>query len=87
MAKAIGAFFKLRYILHFIIIILKDKKFFYVGNLVAMGLVQGGSGIPFLAPPVYNYLCGMSMQAVKVSLEDAPNFEVQELVEKVHVRC
>ncbi len=35
-----------------------------------MGLLQEGNGIPFLAPPVFQYLCGTSAE---ISIEDSPH--------------
>lgn len=40
---------------------LQAKKFFYVGNLMAMSLLHGGCGFPYLAPPMYQYLCGVDI--------------------------
>lgn len=51
-----------------------------MGNLLAMGLLQDGSGISFLAPPVFQYLCGTAAEDVQVSIDDSPTLEVKELV-------
>ncbi|XP_064387954.1 uncharacterized protein LOC135336110 isoform X1 [Halichondria panicea] len=34
------------------VVALQNKKFEHVGNLIAMGLLQGSSGVPFIAPPI-----------------------------------
>ncbi len=53
-----------------------------MGSLVAMGLLQEGNRIPFLAPPVFQYLCGTSAE---ISIEDSPTLEVKSLVQLVSV--
>lgn len=63
---------------------MQTKKIYNVGRLMAMSLVQGGSGFPFFAPPMYQYLCGMEMSSIAVSTQDVPNLEVLSLLEKVH---
>jgi len=50
---------------------------------MAMSLVQGGSGFPFLAPPMYDYLCGREISTIEVCMQDVPNLEVLSLLEKV----
>ena len=63
---------------------MQTKKFYHVGRLMAISLVQGGSGFPFFAPPVYQYLCGVEMPTIE--LQDVPNFEVISLLEKVYMQ-
>ena len=53
---------------------MQTKTYYHVGRLMAISLVQGGSGFPFVAPPVYQYLCGVEMPTIE--LQDVPNFEV-----------
>ena len=64
-------------------ILFQTNKFVHVGNLVAMSLLQGGSGFPYLAPPMYDYLCGEDASSIKVSAEDVPNVDVTLLLQKV----
>ena len=61
----------------------QTKKFFYVGQLMAMSLVQGGSGFPFLAPPVYKYLCGQNIEDILVTFEDISDIEISMFLTKV----
>ena len=76
----------------------QNKKFLHIGRLMAMGIVQGSSGVPFFSPPVYEYLqdtlgarshhiyeylCGSDMLSVAVTLEGVPVYEVRELLNKV----
>ena len=50
-----------------------------------MSIVQGGSGIHFFAPCVYQYLCGVDVSAIPVSTDDIPDYEVITVVQKVHM--
>lgn len=68
---------------NFLVWFLQAKKFYHVGQLIAISLVNGGSGFPYMAPPMYQYLCGVDMSENKVSLEDVPSFEVKEMLQKV----
>ena len=52
---------------------------------MAMAVVQGGSGFHFLAPCVYQYLCGIDVSAIPVSTDDIPDYEVTAVVQKVHI--
>ncbi len=61
----------------------QQRKFFHVGQLMAMSLVQQGSGFPFIAPPVYQYLCGTEMHMIELTTEDVPNYEVRLLLHEV----
>ena len=50
-----------------------------------MAVVQGGSGFHFLAPCVYQYLCGVDVLDIPVSTDDIPDYEVTTVVQKVHL--
>ena len=52
---------------------------------MAMSLVQGGSGFPFLAPPVYKYLCGQNIADISVTLEDISDIEISMFLTKVSI--
>ena len=56
-----------------------------MGQLISMWIVQGSSaGIPFLAPPVYEYFCGANIEDVVVEFRDVPTQDVRDFLEKVH---
>ena len=57
-----------------------------MGQLMAMSLVQEGSGFSFMAPPMYKYLCGIEMASIDVTVKDVPNEEVKALIEEVRVQ-
>ena len=50
---------------------------------MAMSLVQGGSGFPYMAPPMYDYLCGVEIPSIKVAIDDVPSCEVRQLLQQV----
>ena len=54
-----------------------------MGQLMAMSLLQQGSGFPYLAPPVYQYISGVEVSKIDVSVEDIPNVELRSIIEKV----
>ena len=64
-------------------IVLQNKKFLHIGRLMAMGVVQGSSGVPFFSPPVNEYLCGKDVLSITVTLQDVPLYEVRELLNDV----
>ena len=61
----------------------QERKFYYVGQLVAMSLAQGGSGFPFFAPSVFKYLKGDSIYGISVPVCEVPDMEVRAVLEKV----
>ena len=58
-----------------------------MGQLMAMSLLQQGSGFPYLAPPVYQYISGVEVSKIDVSVEDIPNVEFRSIIEKVATTC
>ena len=53
-------------------------------GMLAMSLVQDGSGFPYVAPPLFEYLCGMS--TIDMTKEDVPSYEVQQLLQQVFMK-
>ena len=50
---------------------------------MALSLLNGGSGFPFLAESTYEYLCGVPLSSVTVLDNEIPSYEVKELLDKV----
>ena len=50
---------------------------------MAMGLVQGAHGFPFLAPPIYQYIAGGDMNTIKLHPDDVTDVEVANIIQKV----
>ena len=50
-----------------------------------MSVVQGGSGIHGLSNSVYNYLSGMPVSDIIVSVAEVPDPDVREMLEKVYI--
>ena len=46
-----------------------------------MSISQDGSGFPFLAPPIYEYLCGK--KDIDIVLDDIASFELREFLQQV----
>ena len=49
-----------------------------------MSICQGGIGIPFLAPPVYEYLCSEQCTGLSVKVADLPDPTLKFVIEKVY---
>ena len=65
---------------------LQSRLFQLVGKVVAYLIVHLDIGISVLCPPVYHYIAYKSLEgaASLCSLEDICDFELQELIIKVH---
>ena len=59
------------------------RKFFYAGMLVAFSLGNGGPGFPCSAKSVFHYLCYGLGPRVQPEVDDVPEFEIKEKLEKV----
>ena len=55
----------------------------YIGQLMAMSITQQGSGFPYIAKPVYDYLCGLNLSQIVATVEDVPDFEVLAFINEV----
>lgn len=53
---------------------------------MAMSVVQGGHGFPFLAPPVYEYLVSGKCTGITVESGDVPDHTLQFVLNKVSFR-
>ena len=53
------------------------------GRYVSMSICQGGSGIPFVAQPVYRYLCTGKATGINVNNVDIPDHALRFVVDKV----
>ena len=50
---------------------------------MALSLLHGGSGFPFLAKSTYDYLCGLPLSSITVTNDEVPNYEARALLDKV----
>ncbi len=48
-----------------------------------MSIMQGGGGLPFLAEPVYNYLCTGVSTGIEVHNKDIPDHTLRFVLDKV----
>ena len=54
---------------------------------MALCLMQGGGGFPFLSKSIYDYSCGIPLSSIKVLTTEVPNYEVKVLLDKVLHIC
>ena len=54
----------------------------FVGKVIAMSVVNGGPGPTFLSPVIVDYLFG-GVSAVKPSVEDVLDYDIQTKISKV----
>ena len=52
--------------------------------LVALSLANGGPGLPCLVESVFNYLCYGLGSKVQPEIEDLPDNEIKQKLEKVN---
>lgn len=52
--------------------------------LMAMSIVQHGTGFSFSAPLVYQYICGVDISRSAIEDEDVPDYDVRKMIEEVH---
>ncbi len=64
---------------------LQGMKYYQIGQLMAMAVVQGGSGFQFLAPCIFQYFCGVEVSAILVDPQDVADSNVRTLLEKVRM--
>ena len=63
----------------------KNGDFKRIGLLAGMSLLEGGSGFPFLAPSIYQYVCGVNLSEIHSSLEEIPDAQLKLKLEEVRV--
>ena len=64
--------------------ICSELRLFNLGRYVAMSICQGSSGFPFLAEPVYMYLCTGKSTDISIDNWDAPDLVLQFALQKVN---
>ena len=62
---------------------LQERKYFVIGQLMAMGLCHGASRFPFICPHIYNCIAKPSVTDIVITKDDIPDIDVRELVEMV----
>lgn len=64
-------------------IVTQEKKFFYIGKLMAGALAQGGSGSPIFTPSLYSYMKGDDIDTIYVPIDEVPDYDIRNVTEKV----
>ena len=59
------------------------RNFYNLGRYSAMSIIQGGSGLPFLAELVYNYLCTGECTGLAIQTEEVPDPTVRFVLKRV----
>ena len=60
----------------------QDELYLYVGRMIALSILHGGPGPVFFAPVIVDYLFG-GISAVKLSVDDVPDEDLQLKIRKV----
>ena len=55
----------------------------HVGRYIGMSIIQGGSGFPFLAPPVFEYLVSGKCVGMEIEDQNIPDETLQFVAKKV----
>ena len=64
-------------------IYLKNDVFRLLGELTAVSIVQGGSGLHLFNSSVYKYLCGNAVSAITPDVAEIPDKEIRDILEQV----
>ena len=59
--------------------------FFRIGQIIAMSVVQGGCGFPFLSEAVFTYICCGDVTNIKVDPDDLADGILRTVIYKVNV--
>lgn len=51
--------------------------------LIGMSLIQGGSGYPFFAPAVYDYICGQDVCNIVPTIDEIPDAQLKTALVEV----
>ena len=51
--------------------------------LIGMSLIQGGSGYPFFAPAVYDYICGQEVCNIVPTIDEIPDAQLKTALVEV----
>lgn len=66
--------------------IIQNSQYKYLGQYTVMSITQGGCRVPFLAPPVYEYITtGKLPTDIEVNLRDMPEETLRFVLQKVAV--
>ena len=57
--------------------------FLKTGMLMGVSLVQGGSGVPFFAPSIYQYICSGDVCSVVAKRVEVPHQHIDDVIDKV----
>ena len=55
----------------------------YLGQLVAVSVIQAGATYPFLSNATFQYICGKRTSEIEFNVLDIPDAAIRELVKQV----
>lgn len=58
---------------------LEGGRFKLIGELMALSFLQGGTGFPFLAPCIYDFICGLPIASLQPSVDHIPDPQEREI--------
>ena len=64
---------------------IQNGDFKQIGILMGMSLTQGGSGYPFFAPAIYQYVCGCDVCSIVPTVDEIPDLELKTVLVEVCV--
>ena len=50
-----------------------------------MSLIQGGSGFPFFAPSMYDYICGRDVCSIAPTVDEIPDAQLKTALVEVYI--
>ena len=62
---------------------MQNNEYKYLGLYTVMSITQGGCGVPFLAPPVYDYISTRKLPDIRLHLKDIPDATLRFVLQKV----
>ena len=63
---------------------MQEDKYYFIGQLMAVAIVQGRIGFPFFADSVFQYISGRSLKEIDVPVVELSQ-QKREVLEKVRI--
>ena len=60
-----------------------NRKFMYLGQLVATSVIQAKATYPFLSKGMFQLYCGKRIDEIDYTVVDVANVEARAIIEKV----
>ena len=63
--------------------IYQEQKFVYLGQLIAVSIIQAKTTYPFFSKAAFQYICGKRINEIDYTVLDVADSEIRAIVEKV----